>query len=138
MSSAASDFYNTLRQKHYQARDAALKLVAHWEREHEAMINGLHPEVRLELAALMLGKAKSVVARGLTVLALREGEFDEMMRRFVSQRRRARHGPVEHLAPAVVVAQREALCGEYGWRWVEGGRQRVMAVKPSAPGAAKE
>lgn len=131
MSVAASDFYKAQLQKHYQARDAALKLLAHWEREHEALIKSLHTEVKFELSTLMLGKARRAVARGgeHPVLALRDGEFDEMMRCFISQKRRLAHGPAEHLDGVVVVAQRDALCAAYGWRWVDGPAQRVLPVK---------
>jgi len=137
MSVAASDFYKAQLQRHYQARDAALKLVSHWEREHEAKIKGLHAEVQFELRTLMMGKARKAVARGgeHPVLALREGEFDEMMRCFISQKRRLAHGPAEHQAAERVVAQREALCAAYGWGWVDGPRQRVLPVKDGGSGA---
>jgi hypothetical protein len=136
MSVAASEFYKAQLQRHYEARDAVLKLVAHWEREHEAKINGLHEEVKFELRTLMMGKARKAIARGgdHPVLALREAEFDEMMRCFISQKRRQAHGPAEHLPVAVVMAQRDALCAAYGWGWVDGPAQRVLPAKAGAKG----
>lgn len=138
MSSAASEFYKGKWQQHYQRRDAVEKLVRHWEREHEAMLKGLHEHVTREVMGAVRQKAQVAIARGgdQPVLRFTEREFDELMRAFVCQQRRYRHGPVEHFSQEQVKAQIDALCAVYGWSWVEGPPQRALPVKQSVGGGA--